>query len=134
MGLREWLMEPQRLLLSGLFVPLVLFLLVIAAGLVVSFRKGDRWLLRSAWWGIPTMAVFTSYYGWLLAQSLSVTICYVLGNSALYMGWLLILDSIRPGSPLMVRLFRAGGTKVVDSREPSQTGSESGESDFGGDR
>ena len=119
MALREWLMESERMLWSAIFMPFGLLGLTLVAGLVASFKRGGRWVRRSAWWAIPALIAFILYYGWLLDASLVVTVGYAIVGTSVGLAWIFALDAIRPGSPLVMRLFRPVGAKpIADSTPP----------------
>lgn len=104
--LREWLLEPARMLWSAVFVPVTLLVVILSGGLILDRRRGGRWVLRSARWAIPVMAVCLLYYEWLFEMPFERALRDLIVVSMLLLAWLLALDSIRPDSPMMMRLFQ----------------------------
>jgi len=120
MALRDWLMESERVLWSAIFMPFGLLGLTLVAGLVASFKRGGRWVRRSAWWAMPALFAFILYYGWLLDTGVVATVGYAIVGTSVGLAWIFALDAIRPGSPLVLRLFRPVGVSPIAESTPPE--------------
>lgn len=106
--MREWLMQPDHMLWSLVFMPIVILVAALSVVAVRYHKLGRRRVQALAWWA-PMMAVVVSYTGWLLRRSIISIVGDVIVAVALVSLWAFALDRAAAFDP---RKLFGGGSRI----------------------